>query len=65
LRGAAQAAQRIFYFMRELSDLQAAPPQLRDQCVLPRQAPMLRDVLHFEEQLRAVPAERYLSHGAV
>ena len=50
LRGAAQAAERIFDFVRELADHQAAPAQLSQQRVLAGQAPMLRDVFDFQQQ---------------
>ena len=58
LRGAAQAAQGIFDFVRELTDHQAAPAQLRQQRVLASQAPVLRDVLDFQQQPVAVRSER-------
>ena len=64
MRGTAQAAEGVFDFVSELANHQAAPPQLGEQCVLARQAPMLRNVFDFEEQPRVLP-ERYLSDGAV
>ena len=65
LRGAAQAAERIFDFVRELADHQAAAAQLRQQRVLASQAPMLRDVLDLQEQPQALAAESHLRHGAI
>ena len=53
LRGAAQAAQRIFDLVRELANHQPAAAELREQRVLARQAPVLRDVLDLEQQVRA------------
>src|ERR1700723_1526497 len=65
LRGAAQAAERVFDFVRELADHQAASSQLRQQRVLASQAPMLRDVFDFQQQPGLALSESDLSDGAV
>src|ERR1700723_2621183 len=64
LCGAAQAAERVFDFVRELADHQTASSQLRQQSVLASQAPMLRDVFDFQQQPGLV-SESDLGYGAV
>src|SRR4029077_7914590 len=51
LRGAPQTAERIFDFMGQLPDHQPAAAQLGQQGIFSRQAPMLRDVLDFQQQV--------------
>ena len=65
LRRTAQTAERIFDFVRELADHQAAAAQLRQQRVLARQAPMLRDVLDLQQQPQALAAHEHLSHRTI
>ncbi len=65
LRGAAQAAERIFDLMRELAHHQAASAQLRQQRVLASQAPMLRDVFDLQQEPQTLAAQNHLSHRAV
>ena len=50
LRGAAQAAQRVLDLVRELANHETAAAELREQRVLAREPPMLRDVLDLEQQ---------------
>src|ERR1700733_11855755 len=65
LRGAAQAAERVFDFVRELADHQSAPAQLSEQRVLASQAAMLSDVFDFQQQPYIVRAERDLGYRAI
>ena len=53
LRGAAQAAQRILDLVRELTNHETAAAELREQRVLAREPPMLRDVLDLEQAVRS------------
>ena len=65
LRRTAQAAERILDLVGELPDHQAAAPQLGEQRVLARQAPVLGDVLDLEQQPRVILADRDLGDGAI
>ena len=56
LRRAAQTAQRILDLVRELANHETAAAELREQRVLAREPPMLRDVLDLEQA--AVRARR-------
>ncbi len=53
LRGAAQAAERVFDLVGELADHQAAAVEAREQVVLARDALPLGGVGELEEQVRA------------
>ena len=57
--------KRIFDFVRELADHQAATAQLRKQRVLAGEPPVLRDVLDFQEQNPALPTEPDLRDRAI
>ena len=61
LRRAAQAAERIFDLVRQLPHHEAAAAQLREQGVLAGQAPVLGDVLDFQQQAAALWARAVIS----
>src|SRR3981189_2548582 len=65
LRGAPQTAERIFDFMGKLPDHQPAAAELRQQGIFAYQAPVLRDVLDFQQQTRRIKSDDDLSDGAV
>ena len=65
LRGAAQAAERIFDLVRELPDHQPAAAELRQQRVLAGQAPVLGDVFDFQQQPAALHADADFGDRAI
>src|SRR5258707_330553 len=65
LRGAPQTAERVFDFMGKLPDHEPAAAQLRQQGIFSRQAPMLRDVLDYQQQTRRIMPHDALGDGAV
>ncbi len=65
LRGTAQAAQGVFDFVRELADHEPAPPELRQQGIFSGQAPVLSDVLDFQQQAAAFLTEGGGGHRAI
>ena len=62
LRRTAQAAERIFYFMRELANHLPPGAMLNDECIFPAYPGAAGDVSHFDQDpgfLRCLLQQRY------